>query len=105
MPPIGIPLKALRPKWLADVDREHMGLEMDCPRHPDGHRVQLWFANPGDGGAPRFGASYWVTSLCELEELTLSATDGAGHRAIKIGHWTGWLADGQLFEATFPSER
>lgn len=98
---MGTPLRALRPRWLALPGREHMGIELDCPRHPDGHRVELWFANPGDTGpAKDASASYWVASSCDdLNTLTLLPWQGAPYLPIRIGHWAGWLVEGELNEA------
>lgn len=97
-----VPLRLLRPKWLAAEGREHMGLELDCPAHPDGHRVSVWFANPGDGGPPREGERYyaWLAACCDFDELTLMPENGEAHQPIRLcDHWRGWVIDGQLGEA------
>lgn len=96
---MGVPLRVLRPRWLAEgEEREHMGIELDCPRHPDEHRVQLWFENPGDGDAPKPGATAFLLSCCDFEELTLAPSAGAAYRPLHIGHWHGWVVDGELSE-------
>jgi len=99
-----VPLSLLRPRWLALEGREHMGLELDCPRHPDGERVQVWFENPCDGGPPIEvqGSRLWLASGCDeegsLHEVTLLPGGGASYRPVQLGHWWGWLIEGQLSE-------
>lgn len=102
MEPFGpVPLRLLRPKWLAEDGRERMGLELDCPRHPDGHRLQVWFANPGDGGLPKAGAGrrLWLANCCDMKDLTLMPASGEAHEPIRLcEHWRGWIIDGELGE-------
>jgi hypothetical protein len=100
---MGIPLRVLRPKWLADPGREQMGIELDCPRHPDAERVQVWFINPGDGGAPAPDDGRQMLHMASdsedgLEGLTLLPFGGAAYRPIRVGHWFGWLIEGELNE-------
>lgn len=94
-----MPLRVLRPSWLALPGREHMGVELDCPVHPDGHRVELWFENPCDGGPPAAGkALCWLASACDFEDLTVVPMGTAPYRPLVVGHWTGWLIESNLQE-------
>lgn len=98
-----VALAGLAPAWEAVEGRQRMGFSMDCPRHPGCHRVALWFENPEDGGTPRAGveAQHLVTVLVdELELLTVVPAGGyPPDGCVQIGHWVGWLANGQLTEA------
>lgn len=93
-------LTALAPAWEGEEGRERLGLSCECPRHPWGQeRVVAWFQNPEDGGAPHPAAS--VLALTEgegFERLTLLPAAGHPEGCIRLGHWTGWLADGLLTE-------
>lgn len=100
-------LLELHPEWLADPGRSRMGLRLDCPRHPWApERAVAWFENPGDGGEPKSGSHVLVTLLGDEDEdfgsLTLVASGGyPPDCCIQLGHWFGWLADGQLTESLF----
>lgn len=101
---MGVPLRVLRPQWLAGAGRERMGLELDCPRHPDGERIQVWFSNPGDQGPPAEVDGMRLLHVASDEEdgldgLTLLPFGGAAYRPIRLGHWYGWLIEGELSEA------
>lgn len=83
-----------------------MGLELDCPVHPDGHRITIWFVNPGDGGPPKEGAPHqaWLANCCDLAELTLMPPNGEAFQPVRIcEHWRGWVIDGELGEARITS--
>lgn len=101
---MGVALRYLRPKWLAEPGREHMGLELDCPSHPDApHRLRIWFENPGDGGPPSPSAHpprlAWLASACDFDELTVVPSGTAPYRPLEVGHWSGWLIEGEISEA------
>lgn len=98
-----VPLRVLRPQWLKDPGREDpVGVELDCPRHPDQHRALLYFENPSDGGAPSprapRGAMCHLASLPDETELTLLPLGPAPYQPLSIGHWSGWLIEGHLTE-------
>lgn len=102
-----VPLRLLRPRWLEEQGRPHLGLEIDCPRHPDGHRVRLWFQNPPDGGpAHEAGAGAWrvwlLADVDDIDRVTLLPAAGLGTRPVALGHWEGWIVEGEVTEAQAP---
>lgn len=85
------------PQWLTDgtPHRFQMGMSMLCPTHRS-HRLEFWFANPGDGDPPIQGHRplYYRTGGA-LVELTLVNIGHRGDMLLEfLGCWTGRIIEG-----------
>lgn len=99
IPKAGVPLLQYRPEWIdSPPPRGRVGFTFGCPRHPNNHRIALWFENPGDHGEPvRARRLYWRQGS-SFDSLTVFGLDE--EQAINVpGHWRGWLVEGLLFES------
>lgn len=66
-------LVSYRPAWLATGGTRYgMGIEILCPGHPYArHCVQMWFANPLDGGLPADDWQLYHRRGATLDVLTI----------------------------------
>lgn len=87
-------LTELTPEW-RDIGegRRGQGVEFQCP-HCNKRRIFVPFENPLDGGKPiQSSTNLWKREGETFETLTLSPSIN------QIGHWHGWIRNGEVTNA------
>lgn len=103
-------LQELRPEWLSTGDRRYgMGVRVLCPGHPyANHTLELWFCNPCDGDNPltlremhERGISQLYRRIgSDLDELTLTTPGDLSGSPLELSeHWTGYILEGEVYDA------
>lgn len=93
-------LTDLDPHWLKHDGRPDVGIRFRCPCCKD-MWLQVLFLNPMDGGSSvaddddiqaNNSGNRWARSGMSFDDMTLSPSIDASD----VGHWHGWLVDGEI---------